>query len=180
VSTRVIEPTLAELARRDAAFSGVLYAGLMIGPSGDPQVIEFNCRFGDPEAQAILPRVDDGLLPALVACAQGAAIPAVSVTQHSAVTTVLAARGYPDQPEKGAAIVVPDDLGPGTVVFHAGTRVDEHGALRVSGGRVLAVTGVAETFLGAQAASRSAALRIEFDGKQFRADIGWREASRHA
>jgi phosphoribosylamine--glycine ligase len=180
VSTRVIEPTLAELARRDAAFSGVLYAGLMIGPSGDPQVIEFNCRFGDPEAQAILPRVDDGLLPALVACAQGAAIPAVSVTQHSAVTTVLAARGYPDQPEKGAAIVVPDDLGPGTVVFHAGTRVDEHGALRVSGGRVLAVTGVAETFVGAQAASRSAALRIELDGKQFRADIGWREASRHA
>ena len=180
IATRVIEPTLAELARRRAPFSGVLYAGLMIDALGDPSVVEFNCRFGDPEAQAILPRLTAGLVDALAACAAGAAIPEVTVTPDAAVTTVLAARGYPDRPERGAAIVVPDDLPAGTVVFHAGTRRDDEGILRVDGGRVLAVTGLAPTFGAAQAASREAAERIRFDGKHFRRDIGWRESARIA
>jgi phosphoribosylamine--glycine ligase len=94
------------------------------------------------------------------------------------VTTVLAARGYPDQPETGASITIPDDLPPGVTVFHAGTSRDADGTLRVSGGRVLAVTAVGETFDEARRLSREAAERISFAGKQYRRDIGWREAAR--
>jgi len=100
------------------------------------------------------------------------------VSDDAAVTTVLAAEGYPDKPEKGAAITIPPDLPAGAIVFHAGTARDQQGVLRTSGGRVIAVTGVAKTFAEAQAVSRQAAERIEFAGKQFRRDIGWREARR--
>ena len=178
VVSRVLAPTLAELARRDAPFSGVLYAGLMIDRKGDPWVVEFNCRFGDPETQVILPRIATGLVAALDACARGARLPDLTISPNAAVTTVLAARGYPDEPQKGAAITIPDDLPTGALVFHAGTRRDDAGILRAAGGRVLAVTGVGATFAAAQAVSRAAAERIEFDGKQFRRDIGWREAAR--
>lgn len=178
VVSRVLAPTLAELARRDAPFSGVLYAGLMIDRNGDPWVVEFNCRFGDPETQVILPRIATGLVAALDACARGARLPDLTISPNAAVTTVLAARGYPDEPQKGAAITIPDDLPTGALVFHAGTRRDDAGILRAAGGRVLAVTGVGATFAAAQAVSRAAAERIEFDGKQFRRDIGWREAAR--
>jgi len=180
IGRRVIEPTLTELERRRAGFSGVLYAGLMIDALGEPSVVEFNCRFGDPETQAILPRIESGLLDALAASAAGKAIPEVRVSTHAAVTTVLAARGYPAQPEKGAAITLPEELPAGTVIFHAGTRRDQDGTLRVSGGRVLAVTGVAPTFTEAQASSREGAEAIGFDGKHFRRDIGWRESARIA
>ncbi|MBL8998858.1 MAG: phosphoribosylamine--glycine ligase, partial [Gemmatimonadetes bacterium] len=178
VVSRVLAPTLAELARRDAPFSGVLYAGLMIDRNGDPWVVEFNCRFGDPETQVILPRIATGLVAALDACARGARLPDLTISSNAAVTTVLAARGYPDEPQKGAAITIPVDLPTGALVFHAGTRRDDAGILRAAGGRVLAVTGVGATFAAAQAVSRAAAERIEFDGKQFRRDIGWREAAR--
>lgn len=178
VRQRILEPVLAELERRGAPFSGVLYAGLMIDPGGEPWVVEFNCRFGDPETQAILPRIEAGLLPALLACAEGSSLPELRVSANAAVTTVLAAAGYPDRPERDALIRIPADLPEGTILFHAGTRRDEEGRLRVSGGRVLAVTGVAAGFAEAQAASRDAAARIQFDGKQFRRDIGWREAAR--
>ena len=176
--TRVLEPTLAEMARRGAPFSGVLYAGLMIDAGGNPSVVEFNCRFGDPETQVILPRVTGGLFGALHACATGAPLPNLTVSSDAAVTTVLAARGYPDQPEKGARIDIPSNLPPGAIVFHAGTTRADDGTVRVNGGRVLAVTGVAPTFERAQAVSRQAAEQIQFDGKQYRPDIGWREAAR--
>jgi phosphoribosylamine--glycine ligase len=94
------------------------------------------------------------------------------------VTTVLAARGYPDAPEKGAAITIPTDLPPAVTVYHAGTRLDEGGTLRVNGGRVFTVTAVADRFDEAQRLSRDAAERIDFEGKQLRRDIGWREAAR--
>jgi phosphoribosylamine---glycine ligase len=180
VRHRVLEPTLAELDRRGAPFTGVLYAGIMVDAAGDPWVVEFNCRFGDPEAQVILPRVAGGLLPALAACAEGAPLPPLEIAADAAVTTVLAAAGYPDRPEKGAVIDLPGDLPGGTLVFHAGTRRDPEGRLVVNGGRVLAVTGVAPDFATAQARSREAAGRIRFAGRQFRADIGWREAARRA
>jgi phosphoribosylamine--glycine ligase len=93
---------------------------------------------------------------------------------------VLAARGYPERPERGAAITIPNDLADAVTVFHAGTARDASGALRVAGGRVLNVTAVAGTFAEAQRLSREAAGRIEFEGKVFRADIGWREAGRLA
>ncbi len=178
VRTRVLEPTLAEMARRGAPFSGVLYAGLMIDGGGNPSVVEFNCRFGDPETQVILPRISGGLFKTLHACATGAPLPGLTITSDAAVTTVLAAKGYPDRPEKGAPIALPSVLPKGALVFHAGTRRDDGGALRVAGGRVFAVTGLAATFEQAQAVSRQVADAIQFDGKQYRSDIGWREAGR--
>ena len=175
----VIEPTLAELRQRGTPFSGCLYAGLMVSPDGQPNVVEFNCRFGDPETQVILPLIEGGLVDALESIATGRGVKPVraSIGQF-AVTTVLAARGYPDAPEKGAEITIPETLPDGVTVFHAGTRIDEAGVLRVSGGRVLNVTGVAESFEGARALSRSGAEAIQFDGKVFREDIGWREGAR--
>lgn len=174
----ILLPTLAELARRGAEFRGILYAGLMIAPDGALSVVEFNCRLGDPETQVVLPLVAAGFTAVCQAAAAGAALPPIAVTRDAAVTTVLAARGYPDTPEKGAAITIPPDLDPGVTVYHAGTRLDADGTLRVNGGRVLAVTAVAGTFAEAQALSRAAAERISFDGKQYRRDIGWREAAR--
>jgi phosphoribosylamine--glycine ligase len=96
----------------------------------------------------------------------------------AAVTTVLAARGYPERPETGAAIELPAELGPDVLVFHAGTARDAQGRLRVSGGRVLAVTACAETVVEAARASAAACARIAFDGKTYRRDIGWREIAR--
>lgn len=180
VRRRVLEPTLEEMARRGAAFAGVLYAGLMIDAGGNPSVVEFNCRFGDPETQVILPRVASGLLAALHASATGAPLPPVTTSPDAAVTTVLAARGYPDRPDKGAVITIPDALPDGAVVFHAGTRRDDAGRLLVNGGRVLAVTGLGASFADAQRISRRAAEAITFDGRQYRGDIGWREAARRA
>jgi phosphoribosylamine--glycine ligase len=178
VEQEVLLPTLEELDRLGAPFRGVLYAGLMIGPDGTLSVIEFNCRLGDPETQAVLPLVQSGLAEAFWQAAEGGRLPALTLSSHSAVTTVLAARGYPDRPEKGAVITIPADLPDDVMVFHAGTRMDADGTLRTAGGRVLAVTAVRPTFTEAQAASRAAAEQIQFDGKQFRRDIGWREAAR--
>jgi phosphoribosylamine--glycine ligase len=178
---RVIAPTLEEMRRRGSPFSGLLYAGLMVSPDGQPSVVEFNCRFGDPETQVVLPLLDGGLVDALEAIALGRGVRPVRVHPHlAAVTTVLAARGYPDTPEKGAAIAIPPALPEGVMVFHAGTRRDEAGVLRVNGGRVLTVTGVAESFEKARTLSRAAAERIEFAGKSFRRDIGWRESARRS
>jgi phosphoribosylamine--glycine ligase len=178
VERDLLLPTLAELARRGAPFSGVLYAGLMIDAAGSPHVIEFNCRLGDPEAQSVLPLITSGLLDALRAAATGESLPRLGVRPGAAVTTVLAAAGYPDAPTRGAEIVIPEVLPSGTMVFHAGTQRDEKGVLRTNGGRVLAVTATAPTFAAAQGASRQTAEAIRFEGKQFRADIGWREARR--
>ena len=180
VRDQVCLPVLAELDRRGTPFSGVLYAGLMVGPTGDVSVVEFNCRLGDPEAQVVLPLLEDGLTDAFWQIAHGDAPAPLPVAERAAVTTVLAARGYPDTPEKGAAIAIPADLPDGVTVFHAGTVLDADGTLRVAGGRVLTVTATAQSFTDAQEHSREAAARIDFAGKQFRSDIGWREQERRA
>ncbi|HEU5260554.1 MAG TPA: phosphoribosylamine--glycine ligase [Gemmatimonadales bacterium] len=181
VRRQILEPTLRELAVRGARYAGVLYAGLMIAADGTPFVLEFNCRFGDPEAQALLPLLP-GVTRHVAAIATGdwggrggrppEATPAPA---RAAVATVLAAPGYPEHPELGAAIIVPRDLEPGTLVFHAGTDRDPDGTLRVHGGRVLTVTALGDTL--AEAAKRCAAAceRIAFEGKTYRRDIGWRE-----
>jgi len=171
-------PTLRQLSRQGVPYNGVLYAGLMVGPDGSLRVVEFNCRLGDPEAQAVLPLVGSGLVDCLWRVARGEAPSPLSIMDAHAVTTVLAARGYPDQPEKGAAITLPQVLPEGVVIFHAGTSRDADGTLRVSGGRVLTVTAVATSFADAQAQSREAAAAIHFDGKVYRRDIGWREVVR--
>jgi phosphoribosylamine--glycine ligase len=178
VKRDVLLPALHELARRQATFTGVLYAGLMIDASGTPNVVEFNCRLGDPEAQVVLPLVKAGLLSALHAAAAGKPLPPLTITEQTAVTTVLAAAGYPEEPRRGDPITIPEDLPADTIVFHAGTQRDEAGVLRTDGGRVLAVTALAPTIEAAQAKSRAGAESIDFRGKQFRADIGWREMKR--
>lgn len=178
VEREVFEPTLTQLAREGAHYNGVLYAGLMIAADGTPWVVEFNCRLGDPETQAILPLVEDGLTECLWQVARGHAPTALGIAPLHAVTTVLAARGYPDNPETGAPISIPAQLPEGVSVFHAGTRRDPDGTVRTNGGRVLNVTAVATTFTQAQARSRDASKAISFPGKTFRRDIGWREAVR--
>jgi phosphoribosylamine---glycine ligase len=178
VRREVLLPTLEAMRRRRTPFSGVLYAGLMIAPDGSPHVVEFNCRLGDPEAQVVLPLVSDGLTACLLSVARGGPPTPLSLSSEAAVTTVLAAEGYPESPRKGAAIRIPEALPPGVTVFHAGTSRDADGILRVAGGRVLTVTGVASTFAEAQRRSREAAAAITFEGKVWRRDIGWREAAR--
>jgi len=175
----VFGPTLHQLRREGAPFHGLLYAGLMVDGAGRARVVEFNCRFGDPESQVVLPLVSEGLTESLERVARGDRVSEVRCRgSAAAVTTVLAAKGYPDTPEKGAEIRIPDSLPAGVTVFHAGTMRDGSGVLRVSGGRVLNVTAVAPTFAEAQRLSRASAEAIEFEGKVFRRDIGWREAGR--
>jgi len=178
---RIIEPTLAALRERGASFSGLLYAGLMLTDEG-PKVVEFNCRFGDPETQAILPLMRSSLLDAFVAVASGDGLSGMDPfdwSEQFAVTTVLAAPGYPDAPATGDRITLPEQHGD-VIVFHAGTSRDRDGALVTAGGRVLAATGVAASFDVAQRASVEYAEAVQFTGKQYRADIGWRESARRA
>jgi len=183
--TDVFEPVLREVAAQGSPYEGVLYAGLMILPDGTPSVLEFNARFGDPETQVLLPALLPGFSEHLAAIAQRrwnpVATQQVLALERAAVTTVLAARGYPDNPEKGAAIRLPDpaDLGEDDViVLHAGTYRDNEGKLRTAGGRVFSVTGLAPTVALAAGASRGAAERISFEGKTWRRDIAWREIQR--
>jgi len=178
VTERVFLPTLHALRKRGTPFSGLLYAGLMLTPDG-PKVVEFNCRFGDPETQAILPMLTSSLLDPMLAVARGGRIGNMAPftwRSGASVTTVVASGGYPDSPKTGFPIHVPS-FGDDVRVFHAGTKRGGS-ELITSGGRVFAVTALADTFAAAQRASRDAAARIEFEGAVYRRDIGWREAAR--
>ncbi|MGH7552424.1 MAG: phosphoribosylamine--glycine ligase, partial [Longimicrobiales bacterium] len=178
----IFEPTLAALRDDGRPFRGLLYGGLMITEAG-PRVIEFNARFGDPETEALLPLLASSLLEPLLAVARGDSLAGAQLEWHdaAAVTTVLAASGYPGTVRKGDVITVPQELAfaEDIIVFHAGTRTDGNRIL-TDGGRVMAVTAVAPTVAEASENSRAAAQAIIFEGKQFRSDIGWRELARHA
>jgi phosphoribosylamine--glycine ligase len=183
VRTDVFEPVLREMAAQGAPYEGVLYAGLMILPDGSPSVLEFNARFGDPETQVLLPALASGFTAHLLAIAERRWNPParhVLDAERAAVTTVLAARGYPENPEKGVAIRLPapGDLGEDVIVFHAGTFRDPDGRLRTAGGRVFSVTGLGRTVPVAARASRAAAEHITFEGKTWRRDVAWREIER--
>jgi phosphoribosylamine--glycine ligase len=180
VQRYVLSPILTQMQRQGTPFCGVLYAGLMIDAAGEPWVVEFNCRLGDPEAQVVLPLIYGGLTDAFLNIAQGKAPSALRTNRSTAVTTVLAARGYPDAPEKGAEIVIPEPLPDGVTIFHSATSLGADGVLRSAGGRVLTATAVAASFPEAQRLSSQAAEAVRFDGKVFRRDIGWREAARLA
>jgi phosphoribosylamine--glycine ligase len=178
-TSRVFRPTLAALAADGSPFKGLLYAGLMLTPSGI-RVVEFNCRFGDPETQAVLPLLDSSLLELLATVAEGGSLAGRAVRQRSgaAVTTVVAAGGYPGSYAKGMRIRLDPDLeAEDLLVFHAGSELVD-GTLLTSGGRVLAVTALADTFAHATERSRAAAALVEFEGAFFRRDIGWREENR--
>jgi phosphoribosylamine---glycine ligase len=167
---RIHRPVVAELAARGAPFVGVLFAGLMLTADG-PRVLEFNCRFGDPEAQAILPLVDGDVLHLLHAAATGALGSDAGLSDRAAVTVVLAARDYPASGDAGSPIEgVEDAEAAGALVFHAGTALRD-GALVTNGGRILGVTGVADSLAGAREVAYDAAARISFAGARYRRDV---------
>jgi phosphoribosylamine--glycine ligase len=168
---QVHRPVLAELARRGTPFVGLLYAGLMMTADG-PKVLEFNCRFGDPETQAVLPLLDGDLLEACAACARGELGGLrLGRTEGAAATIVLAAGGYPASVDRGSPIEgVSEAEATGALVFHAGTAL-QAGRLVTNGGRVLAVTGLGATVEAAREAAYDAAGRITFSGIRYRGDI---------
>ena len=165
------QPVLAELARRDSPFVGVLFAGLMLTESG-PRVLEFNCRFGDPETQSILPRLENNLLEALAAAAAGdAGDVELPGGDDAAVTLVIAAGGYPASSDSGSPISGVDEAeATGALVFHAGTALrGKH--LVTNGGRILDVTALGPTIAAARENAYAAAAHISFAGAHFRTDI---------
>ncbi len=175
IRSQVFDPTLDELRRRGITYRGVLYAGLMLTADG-PKVLEFNCRFGDPETQVILARWEGDLLPALEACASGTLREEhVRWKREAAVCVVMAAAGYPGPYPKGDVISgLPEaDRLPGVVVFHAGTKPQGKQAM-TDGGRVLGVTATGTDLRQAVARAYDAAARIHFPGAHYRKDIAWR------
>jgi phosphoribosylamine--glycine ligase len=177
---RIHEPVLAELARRDAPFVGLLYAGLMFTADG-PRVLEFNCRFGDPETQAILPRLDGDFLGALAGAAAGdLGAASLAAADEAAVTVVLAAGDYPAGSDSGSPIEGVDAAEKaGALVFHAGTALRD-GRLATNGGRILDVTCVGGSIAEARERAYAAAELISFPGARFRRDIAAVAAEREA
>ena len=179
--SRIIAPTLEAMREHGRPFTGLLYAGLMLTPDG-PKVVEFNCRFGDPETEAILPLMRSSLLDLVVRVASGDPLDGAGEIEwepRHAVTTVVASSGYPEAPVGGTVIglpPVPDDVH----VFHAGTKFGAGESLIAAGGRVLAITAVGDSLRQAAERSREYARSVRLDGKQLRSDIGWRELVRGA
>ncbi len=175
----IVHPLLHQMRARGTPFTGLLYAGLMLTADG-PKVVEFNCRFGDPETQVVLPLISANLGELLHTVARGdplAGVPFPRTHDLAAVGTVVAAAGYPDTPRTGGEITVPTDR-EDLLHFHAGTARRADGALVASGGRVLTVVGLGSTFAAAQRLSRDGASAVAFDGAFYRRDIGWRELGR--
>jgi phosphoribosylamine--glycine ligase len=176
VMRTIVEPTIRALAREAQPYSGVLYVGLMLTAEG-PKVIEFNCRFGDPETQPVLASAPGDLVPALLAVARGERPSAPQSSREAAVCVTLASGGYPGRYTKGVAITGVEAAAalPGVHVFHSGTALRD-GTLVTDGGRVLGVTAVAGDVPTAIRAAYDGVSRIRFDGMHFRTDIGRRAA----
>ena len=175
----VHQPIVDELRRRGTPFHGVLYAGLMMTAEG-PKVLEYNCRFGDPETQAVLPRLRSDLLEVLQAASTLGGLEGVTLewSQDWAVTVVLASRGYPESSSSGDEITGLRNIDSLEVeVLHAGT-AEENGKIVTAGGRVLSVTGIGPTAAEARERAYTAAERVEFEGKQMRHDIAARAVDR--
>jgi phosphoribosylamine---glycine ligase len=174
----VHRPVLAELARRDAPFTGLLYAGLMLTETG-PRVLEFNCRFGDPETQAILPRIDGDLLPLLLGAAAGELADDVAFGDEAAVTVVLTGGDYPERSDTRTPIAgIEEAEATGALVFHAGT-ARHGGQLVTNGGRIVAVTATGEDVRAARSNAYEAASLISFAGMRYRKDIALRASESH-
>jgi phosphoribosylamine--glycine ligase len=168
----VLRPTVAGMAEEGRPFVGVLYAGLMLTADG-PKVIEYNVRFGDPEAQVVLPRLSSDLGLLLAQAAAGDAMDPPTFAEDAAVTVVLASEGYPEAPRTGDPItgIEEADAMDGVTVFAAGVAADEEGRLVTAGGRVLSVTGMGATLTSAREAAYSAVGKIHWAGMQHRTDI---------
>jgi phosphoribosylamine--glycine ligase len=175
ITATVHQPIVDELRSRGTPFHGVLYAGLMLTASG-PKVLEFNARFGDPETQAILPRLRSDVLELLDRAARPSGLEGAEIewADDWAVTVVLASRGYPESSSSGDAIEGLDEAeAAGAEVTHAGT-ADEHGQIVTAGGRVLNVTALGSSPAEARERAYAAAGRINFEGMQMRTDIAAR------
>ena len=179
---RIIAPTVKSLAVEGMPYSGVLFLGLMLTATG-PQLIEYNCRFGDPECQVMLMRLESDLVELLLACAEGrlAKVAPPRFSDDTALTVVMAAEGYPGTPKKGGRIegIAAAEVG-GAKVFHAGTALGADGALTANGGRVLNVTARGASVRAAQALAYAAVAALDFPDGFCRRDIGWREVAREA
>ncbi|HEY9902907.1 MAG TPA: phosphoribosylamine--glycine ligase [Candidatus Sericytochromatia bacterium] len=179
IEREILQPTVNALRQRGIDYRGILYAGLMITPQGDPMVLEFNCRFGDPETQAILPLLETPLEELLLACTQQRLeqLPALAWKPEVAVSVVAAAEGYPGTFQKGHPITgIEQAQELGATVFCAGTHLKKQ-QLVTDGGRVLNVTATGETFETAIAKAYAAMDCIQFEGMYYRKDIGHRVAS---
>ncbi|MFO6446548.1 phosphoribosylamine--glycine ligase [Erythrobacter sp. NE805] len=177
VMAEIIAPTVRTLREDGTPYSGVLFAGLMLTPEG-PKLIEYNARFGDPECQVLMMRLESDLAQIMLACAQGElAGVAPALRDETALTVVMAAKGYPGAPEKGGAIDLGSAGAQGAKIFHAGT-ARKDGALVANGGRVLAVTATGASVTEAQAKAYAAVDAIDFPTGFCRRDIGWREVAR--
>jgi phosphoribosylamine--glycine ligase len=174
-----IRPTVAAFAKRGLSYMGVIYLGLMITRDG-PKLVEYNCRFGDPEAQVLMPRLKSDLLTALIAARDGVLSDFdLRWREDVALTVVMASKGYPGTYEKGHEIFGLDQAAslPGVTIFHAGTERRDGKTLAV-GGRVLDVTATGKDVAEARARAYEAVSRIHWQGSFFRSDIGWRALNR--
>ncbi|RKF19003.1 phosphoribosylamine--glycine ligase [Altericroceibacterium spongiae] len=180
VMQRIIAPTVKTLADEGMPYSGVLYAGLMLTEEG-PKLIEYNCRFGDPECQVLMMRFQGDLADYMLACAESrlGTMERADFAREVALTVVMAAKGYPDAPEKGGSISgIGKAEAEGAKVFHAGTKRAENGNLIANGGRVLNVTSTGDNTATAQHNAYQAVAKIDFPSGLYRRDIGWREIAR--
>jgi len=176
IQKEVLEKAIAALKAKGIDYRGVLYAGLMMTPKGDFKVLEFNCRFGDPETQVVLPLLETPLEELILACVEQrlAQMPPIAWKQGAAVTVVTASGGYPGAYEKGKVITgIEQAEALGTTVFHAGTNLNQE-QLLTDGGRVLNVTAVGENFDQALAQAYAGIQCIHFEGMYYRRDIGHR------
>ena len=178
IDREIVAPSVAAIAAEGMAFCGTLFIGLMLTADG-PRVIEYNTRFGDPETQVVLPRLETDLLALLWAAARGqlAGFPLAVRPEHS-LCVVVAARGYPDAYPKGDVLTLPPALPPGVTIYHAGTARNAAGQLVTHGGRVLGVTALAPTLAQAAALAYAACDAVQCASKYFRRDIGARQLNR--
>jgi phosphoribosylamine--glycine ligase len=179
ITREIVMPTLQGMNKRGSPFRGVLFAGLIVDKRG-PKVIEFNVRFGDPEAEVILPRLRDDLLPLLVACSTGTLRgDPPKFCADAALAVVMAARGYPGEPLRGSRIKGIEDAEAltGVVVLHGGTR-EVDGVIFADGGRILTVSALGSDLATARERAYAAVDRIKWPEGFFRRDIGWRAIAR--
>jgi phosphoribosylamine--glycine ligase len=177
----LVLPTVEGMAAEGCPYVGVLYAGLMLTEAG-PKLVEYNARFGDPECQTLMLRLDSDLVPILLAAAKGelASAPAPIWREEAAICVVLAAEGYPDAPKTGGLIQGADSaFGGEAVIFHAGTTRDAEGRLVASGGRVLNICALGATLHEARDLAYAALGAVSLEGGFYRTDIGWRALSQH-